>query len=704
MSYFNNSYNVYSPYHRRGFATHPSEAPHPFHFYNAPPPAFFGRNYHPFDYMAPQPYGNYQPCGNDLEEEERAALAHLRSIQERRELAEATVAREAAARARAQAEREAAIARAIQEKEAAIVRARAQAQREREQAQREREQAFVEALRAKVHQARPTAAAEYARQVQASPQARLEEIKAARRAQSEEVMKRKAEHAARRAAKYAKRYAQEQVKEHGTELDQLNGVLGALFGINLVPEAKEEVNQTSAEKQEEAKEKVEQRTISTEADKHVSFQEKPSEAPRSTEKNAFPEDINDLLTQFLGLRVEPTFESTPASSGPSGVPAGLNDFVSQFGVVFEPETEAQASAGPSEKKASAIAETKIPECSIPKDQPTSAEGSSKTAPRSTEDTPLTSFLSGATDLPPFVRDILGNIQLAGNEESQQPQVGKRDKGKGIAEGEKTVRTTAPTDRAVPAPAATPVPATPAESDTNTSSMASLEKLASIATELALVRDSFTFPDRLAFGPASADHAPSLLFNKANHQYHAQANKLLQLLLAADGVSSGGDREVRNKRKEVVRNVEKEIQDLENRRDAIWEEVRARREQGEFSEDEESLSTGTTPSLVDHEEARDVENVENTEAVEPTESAPIENTESAEPVNCDREEGFEVPAQNVDKPQTNEQAEVVKDTATKEVQPEADSKPVEADATVEKEDVEGQTEEKKEKHEDDFELL
>lgn len=128
------------------------------------------------------------------------------------------------------------------------------------------------------------------------------------------------------------------------------------------------------------------------------------------------------------------------------------------------------------------------------------------------------------------------------------------------------------------------------------SSASLASLASTEQQLATLKSSFTFPSRLSFAQTTpGSHPPPLLFNRLNAPYHAQTNALLQLLLQADSVESNGDKEVRNKRKEVVKKVEEEIANLERHRDDLWMKAKGRRERGEESEpaadDERTWSDG-----------------------------------------------------------------------------------------------------------------
>jgi len=638
-----------------------------------------------YGYPTGNPFTASPPAApTDLEEEERIAIAHLASIQHRREQAEGGAAREAAVRARIQAEREAreaairseierelaqhqrelAIAQAQRQRELALAQAErhrelvlAQAERQREQAQQQREQAQQqrEIALAHAHHQREIALATAAN-------ARRQHAASARQARCEHMRR----HSERRATR----------NESGNDnFEGLNGLLGALLGINIsrVP------NEANAQPAAPA-------TAAAPAAPAPAAESAPSAptpptaaAPQETDQPAFPEEINGLLSQFLGLRVEPVASASDAttlnSAQGQGVPRGLNEFLSRFGLEFEPldiEKEAakekKAEAGPAspaseptapkddtvkEKKvefAFELASTPVEkqtgetpaaptaETAAPEPKPTAGTPAPKTDKR---EAPLTSFSNEFTDIPPFVRDILSNVEVAlaegahRNKHHHRNQQGpdKKEKGKGVAEGEKTTHA-APASEGTPAAASAKTPAP-------------LDTLNHIATELSALQSSFTFPSRLAFSSAASQEvAPPLIFNRRNSVYHAQAHKLLQLLLQADSVSSGGDKEVRRHRKEVVRDVEGAIEDLEKKRDALWLEVKQKREKGEVeSEDDEGHSSGS--STVDTEEnhtatavdaathpASVVENAGPTPAVEEKQSEPVAEVKEAE--------GFEVP--------------------------------------------------------------
>lgn len=622
---------------RHGFATSPA-APQ-FNFYNS------GNDYYP----SYETSAHAHTPSISIDDEERAAIAHLRSIQRWKEAER--IIREEAERERAiaqiQARREAAIAakvRAHQEREREIALARARIEKERELAIAHRLKEIEAARRAELEDQRR-------RQQQQRHQRQIAYAAHAARAQQEQLNERRRQCARHCAARRAEQ-ARQDIDQEGDSIDHglegLNRLLGSLFGIQIDAASEAQSDKPAAASTVAAEKKEEQAPAAAaavpEAPAPAPRATEPAPSPKPTEKSAsapsdekkveFPEVINDVLANFLGLRVEP--ESKLGQAVSSNVPAGLNELLGQFGLEFVPDAPnapKETESGPSEPKASDT--TAQP---VPAHQPAEAS-----RPRNPFD--LSEFLKGDNGLPPFVRDILGNVELAfKNEKEKETEQEVEGKGKGVAEGEKRASSAstgpastgpASTPASVPAPA--PVPSAKYDDDQkSTTSTASMDKLESIASEVRLARDSFTFPSALSFSHNTpTESAPSLLFNKQNKPYHAQNNKLLQLLLQADGVASNGDRDVRRKRKEVVKLVEAELEGLEKKRDEIWRSVKERRENGHESSDDEA-SSWTTGSTVDHEETVHVEDVaapaaEQDHAVDTTEVAqPAVNESDAAP--------------------------------------------------------------------------
>lgn len=262
---------------------------------------------------------------------------------------------------------------------------------------------------------------------------------------------------------------------------------------------------------------------------------------------------------------------------------------------------------------------------------------------------------GADALTARVNEFLGQFGLEFEPESVEVKKPTSAKGKEVAEGEKPARPQTSTPPARPKSSPEQSSTTTQTTDApapETASTAALNKLRDISHELHLATESFTFPSHLAFAPTpSADEVtPPLLFNKSNSGYHAQAHKLLQLLLAADGVSSGGDKEVRRQRKAIVRAIESAIEKLEQKRDEVWNQVKERRNTGEESDDEGSVSSWSTDSA---HEAQHIEHAVSPSDQEATAAAniasqevgtPSSNTEAVNERKDGQEavEGFEVP--------------------------------------------------------------
>lgn len=663
MSYY------YGHQYSNPFSATPGNRHPQFNFFNQgpPPPHHFGSRHpyhiyrqHPFfaaqhffdddeEHYSPSPSPAPSAPRQSIDEEEQAALAHLEAIRKRKAAEQESIKREAEARLKDKRDRdrEIAIQRAIAEKEREEAIARLVRQQEEEYARQLAIRKAIETQRAEEIQRRR-------QQYLAAQEAKQRYI--------QEAIARKAECAKRHAARYAahasRQAAKEAQKQYGGEFEQLNKMLGGLFGINLAPS--EDVDERSEVKEEEKKEVKEKKEI------HFN-QPQSTPAPASTEKKdtSFPEGINDILGQFLGLRVETTESGPPSGSTENKVPAGLNEFLSQFGLVFEPlesDEKEEAKATPESSMASdqaPAADPEVPALSPPATNtaapvatPVSNSASSssasssvpKSAPPKVDDAPLTAFLNSFTDLPPFVRDILGNVELAFKEElsNKQQEACVEGKGKGVASGEKNPIKTSPTPNR-PNSVETP----PVVRDNSQS----LDKLNLISSELDLVKDSFEFPSVLAFASTtteSTDIVPNLLYNKTNKSYHAQSNKLLQLLLDADSVESEGNKDVRRLRKEIVGKVEDAIKELEGRRDEIWKEVKERREKGEdfeLWEDESSLSSRS--SVVDIEHVEDVKGFEIEDnqtshtvlfdAPVETEESKVENEDAIEENTEDKEE-------------------------------------------------------------------
>ena len=741
MSFFGGSYPFATNPSGTGFGRRPPQpANHPHGhplalgyngFYGHPTPAspfaHFATPYgvhHDQDY--PQTYGH---PGGDIDAEEQAALAHLEEIRRRREAATAHAAREAELRA----ERELAFQTAIQRERDARQRAlEAAAERQREQ-QREREGAIRRTIAAQRERQQEA----QRRQVQQAQQGRAAAIQQFKN-RAIEVAKAKAyayaqaaaQEAARRAALAAQqqqRYRTERAaqsvhtarcagpcarsaednedekeKENGGDdgLEVLNSLFGPLFGFQLARDVTGNAEPTTKPKPNE---KVNVPVASTTAPSKpkstsapVPVTEKKAEQPKSTEKKVeepksseLPAEINDLLSHFLGVRVGPAGEGETATNGGfnKDVIGGLNQLLGQFGLEFEPSTPDEV---PTSTQSAAASSSSAPPQTAPAaaKQPIVEQSAKETTHHGT---PIADFLNTQYSIPPFVRDILSNVEVAltqGQDFNPNPEPVVQGKGKAVADDEKRARSApvvAPTP--VVPESNTPVPA---PSEDSVSSTASIDKLNNISHELVLATESFNFPDHLAFAEFSAaDVPPPLLFNKTNSPYHAQTHKLLQLLLAADGISTGGDKDVRRKRKEVVSAVEGALEELEKNRDSLWAGVKEKRENGEETEHEESTSSGSsTTSDIEH-----IEEAEGT-AYDASDAVEVTHAEFAEQVTSDISTVKVTPAElsednKVDEVQENADDEVVFD---------ADGDEVPVDEVKESDKVEGEKKDVEDKEE------
>jgi len=184
----------------------------------------------------------------------------------------------------------------------------------------------------------------------------------------------------------------------------------------------------------------------------------------------------------------------------------------------------------------------------------------------------------------------------------------------------------------------------------------LEKLEALESKLEKLDEGWTFPETLDFLPSTHEKekhvdrldaladpvdsassqsenliVPPLAFTPTNVPYHAHAQALLGLLVAADSVSSDGDEQVRNARREFVRLVEGKLGEMEVGRRQVWEKMKKVDEGGEVAQTgEPSASTVQEDMDVtdDTTQTQEESKVENT--VESTSSGQ-EQTSTAIPV-------------------------------------------------------------------------
>ncbi|WVO23565.1 uncharacterized protein IAS62_004920 [Cryptococcus decagattii] len=310
MSFFDHHYC--QPGYDR-FATYPA-------FYHRAPPVNTS--------VTPYPSFATQPDYYSIEEEERAALAHLQTIQRRRQAMEAAQAREAAIHFHAQARREAAI-----RAEVARQVAREQALHARRVEEERRKRAYLKLIEKREAKARALKEAQYLHELQAQRE---------------------------RAIGCSKRCCRTVTPDQppGTPVfDEMNAIFGALLGIPVKDSdgdsdvkscCKSQPASVACSSQPKIESKSRPKTQPKpefKPEPKPEIKSKPTSA--STTKSATASassseeaslDLNKLLNQFLGLQIEPLPSNVPTSaSKPSKIPEGLNEFLAQFGLVFEPE-------------------------------------------------------------------------------------------------------------------------------------------------------------------------------------------------------------------------------------------------------------------------------------------------------------------------------------------------------------------------------
>ncbi|KAF8596009.1 hypothetical protein BDV93DRAFT_528324 [Ceratobasidium sp. AG-I] len=141
---------------------------------------------------------------------------------------------------------------------------------------------------------------------------------------------------------------------------------------------------------------------------------------------------------------------------------------------------------------------------------------------------------------------------------------------------------------------TPVPTSTSESSTNSSepqtdaevdieteallapnpseTSASHATISRILSALATLRSDFTFPTQLDFAPSATSSSPKLSFASSNAPVHQYEHQLTGLLTQLDAVESYGDGNVRKARKEAVKEVERELEELDGKKAETWRRV------------------------------------------------------------------------------------------------------------------------------------
>ncbi|GAA5842551.1 hypothetical protein JCM9279_003617 [Rhodotorula babjevae] len=104
--------------------------------------------------------------------------------------------------------------------------------------------------------------------------------------------------------------------------------------------------------------------------------------------------------------------------------------------------------------------------------------------------------------------------------------------------------------------------------------AALETLNGLSTEFDSRLSSFTSPSTLTFQspptPTSTPSTPPLAYGKPNAAFLGHEDYLVSLLSKVDAVSSGGDKVIKQARKDLVKRVEAELAKLDHLKEHEWE--------------------------------------------------------------------------------------------------------------------------------------
>lgn len=148
---------------------------------------------------------------------------------------------------------------------------------------------------------------------------------------------------------------------------------------------------------------------------------------------------------------------------------------------------------------------------------------------------------------------------------------------------------------VDANAAAPAAEGPTENTSAADRQSALDSISALRADLESHQTAFTSPSVLTFQSTTpADSTPStppLSYGKSNTAFLAYEDYLVSLLSKIDAIESHGDEAVKQARKELVRRVEKELDRLDELKDAEWERQSQR-----------SSATGSSAHSDDEDEA------------------------------------------------------------------------------------------------------
>ncbi|GAA99638.1 uncharacterized protein L969DRAFT_94088 [Mixia osmundae IAM 14324] len=98
----------------------------------------------------------------------------------------------------------------------------------------------------------------------------------------------------------------------------------------------------------------------------------------------------------------------------------------------------------------------------------------------------------------------------------------------------------------------------------------LEQLNSLRVQLQALTKAFIAPERIDFAADAEDESmPKLLYTSNNASLHAHEDALVRLLTQLDGVSSDGSDRVKQERKKLVKDVDRELARLDSLKAEAW---------------------------------------------------------------------------------------------------------------------------------------
>lgn len=620
-----------------------------------------------------------------LEAQERAALAQLRAVQaeraRRQQQQQQQQRQRAMLEAQRQQERERLIALEVARQQQ---RQQAAAERERErqrqcrlqqQAQAEaRARAIAAAYERELVQAQAQAQAERQRQLQQEQRERHQAAIAAERQRRLALLRQ--QQAQRQHQQQQQEQAQHQQLDQASELGNLMSSLFAPFWVQYASDNGEEADDENKEKkQANDQDSCCGKQVPCCKKNATSRESKPNvttsvQAPASTAAAASTADEQPK---------QPINEQSSTSQTEENPSSQIESFVKDIlGAFLGPQAQIQIERLNQNLRGG---DKQEPQDEKKKNgtnkSATEASTSNATnAPAPAQPTKTQLEGEAANEIEQALDGLFGAFKSAfGGEENEKEDAKKSnvkaDKGKGRAvepELETTEKTAASTEP-TPAPGADDIPESAAHLAAEREQSAAeliqqqyrrhlnrvkrLEKLEALERKLNKLDAGFTFPEQLDFADpeeltsngtitpqdpvdgassASGDDVsslavPPLAFTPTNQAYHHHAQSLLSLLVSADTISSDGDQDVRQSRKDFVKRVEGKLAEMEKKRRQVWEKQQEKKVEVKNVEQEKLETAAGEPIKEDKVEATEEHKVE-----AHAESAKVDG-ETAEPASA-----------------------------------------------------------------------